>query len=948
MVLKPLSCLKSFHSKLLLALLIGVSSFQRSEPSAVLNAAVCQVEDAVALMGIEDYESAIPLLKEALLVFEKAKDGESYLAACRKLDDCFFETDYLKGIAFFEAATKKAEHFENSKLQKAYFFSYLGSYYYYDDPARAIANYKESLSYAEMIKDTSLMSRCYVNIGRLYWDSGNHEGGLDLLMKALPFFQNLKDSSNLATVLYYIGDIYRSKADLRSFSCFRQSLAINPNDPQTWIQFSKAYQDFGKIDSAFVVLAQALPLLGDDAAGKADGYYQYARLYREKHNFPKAIACINQALTYGEAGYGIEHIEYARISNLAGKIYLESNNPDKALAWFHKNLLAQSAGANEVMDASENPALDQLSPGSYWVLGSIEGKGAAYFQKYKQTRDPKTLEYALAAFELAIAYGENMRLSYGHESSKAELYEYLDPAVSGGIKTAMELASLTGDASWSEKAFSFAERVKAAVMAEALYDKSIRHLGGVPDTLLEQERRLQESIAELEIGLHSEPDSATAYQDALLDAKLQLTQLKDKLERDFPRYYELKYAFRKNAPLPQIQDKLGEGDLLVEYYRGDSTLYTFALSKKQLKAYATPITGVFDSTLNQFRRSLSDWDYVKYAEADAARDYLTSAPKLYEWLLARPLSDFKASHLTIVPVGTLGLIPFDALLTAPYSGSWRDRDVPYLLKQCPVSYAWSAGATIYGNRQTSGVSYHFGGFGTQYDDDPKPVAMRGDLGALPNADDEVRGISALLKGKSWLNGEATKAHFLDYAPLCGILHIATHGILDEEDPMQSHLVFNKTADGAENRVFASELYNMDLHAQLAVLSACNTGSGKLAAGEGNMSIARAFAYAGCPTLVSNLWSADDQASAKLMQLFYQNLKSGAKVDDALQAAKLSYLDSENASVSLPFYWANFIVAGERDALSLPSHRGWLSFGASLIGAGFLYFLYRRFYKQATV
>jgi len=927
----------------LLALLLGFSSFQRLEPSAEVVAAACRVEDAVALMKIDSFSAAIPLLNESIAAFEKAGDWKKWIEACFHLDRCFWDL-YLpeEGIEFALGALSKIKGLKNEQKLRAEILLILGdNYMLQNNYSKALPVYEEGLALAEQFEDTFLLSSFYINLGRICWETGNHTKGLDFQLKAHHFILIRKDTANLPIVLSWIGDSYRSKSDLRAFDYFRESVAINPDDLQTWIQFSKAYQAFGKLDSAFVVLKQALPLLEDDA-GKADYYYQCAQLYLEKRDFPKALFNIQKALKLGLEGYGPDNAEFARMNTLAGKIYLASGNTEKALTWFHQNLLRQSDEVAADLDLTQSPTLEQLAPNSYWVLGSLNGKGAAYYQKYKKTNQKENLNHALAAYELALNYGENMRLSYGHESSKTDLYEYLSPAVAGGIKAAMAMASETGESVWHEKAFAFAERIKAAVMAEALHDKSIKHLANIPDSVLEKERLWEDSVVVLEMLADQEPD-VEVHRTALTDARLALNRVKKDMETAFPRYYELKYGFKKDADVRQIQENLDEGALLVEYFKGDSTLYAFALSKTGMKAYATPITAVFDSTLNQFRRSVSDWDYLAKDESAAERDFLAAAPKLYEWLLAKPLSEFRASRLIIVPDGALGLIPFDALLTAPYAGDWTDLDMPYLLKTCPLSYAWSAGAIRPRKEAGSGTANNFGGFGTRFEtenaDSSGPIAMRRALGPLPYAAEEVKNAGKLLRGKTWIDAEATKANFLAHAPECGILHIAAHGILNEENPMQSYLAFDKTNPDAENRLFASELYTLELRAQLAVLSACNTGSGKIAAGEGNMSVARAIAYAGCPTLVSNLWSADDRASAKLSQLFYEALKTGATIDEALHRAKLAYFKASESANAIPAYWANLVVIGQCDALFEPPTPWWKIAAGLLIGAVLVYFLY---------
>ncbi len=109
---------------------------------------------------------------------------------------------------------------------------------------------------------------------------------------------------------------------------------------------------------------------------------------------------------------------------------------------------------------------------------------------------------------------------------------------------------------------------------------------------------------------------------------------------------------------------------------------------------------------------------------------------------------------------------------------------------------------------------------------------------------------------------------------------------------------------------------MQLKANLAVLSACNTGSGKLSRGEGIMSLARGFMYAGCPSVITSLWSVDDKSTAVIMKHFYEGLSKGLSKDDALRASKLSYLKNADEIKSNPFYWAGFVLIGNPDAIHL--------------------------------
>ena len=141
-----------------------------------------------------------------------------------------------------------------------------------------------------------------------------------------------------------------------------------------------------------------------------------------------------------------------------------------------------------------------------------------------------------------------------------------------------------------------------------------------------------------------------------------------------------------------------------------------------------------------------------------------------------------------------------------------------------------------------------------------------------------------------------------------------HGAIDEKNPLNSGLIFSKKDSTDNNYLSGYDLYAMQLRTGLAVLSACNTGNGELRRGEGVMSLARAFAFAGCPSTVMSLWSIPDESTSKVMLSFYKNLKNGDSKDVALQKAKLEYLQNCPPQYSLPNYWGATVIIGNVEAL----------------------------------
>ncbi len=216
--------------------------------------------------------------------------------------------------------------------------------------------------------------------------------------------------------------------------------------------------------------------------------------------------------------------------------------------------------------------------------------------------------------------------------------------------------------------------------------------------------------------------------------------------------------------------------------------------------------------------------------------------------------------------------------------------------------------------------------------------LRGTLGALPWARTEVSTIVEMLGGTPYFDEDASEANFKANAGRYNILHLATHALVDDTNPMFSKFVFSDTEDSTEDGYLNTyELYSMDLNAELAVLSACNTGFGKVQRGEGISNLAKGFLHAGCPSVVVSLWQvADSKSTLSLMSDFYAELAAGKRKDAALRDAKLRYLDQASPVTADPFYWAGFVPVGNRQPLSgTTSHHLWLLVigGAALIAIG---------------
>ena len=202
---------------------------------------------------------------------------------------------------------------------------------------------------------------------------------------------------------------------------------------------------------------------------------------------------------------------------------------------------------------------------------------------------------------------------------------------------------------------------------------------------------------------------------------------------------------------------------------------------------------------------------------------------------------------------------------------------------------------------------------------------------------ELQSINQHFEGEFLHSEMATEKMFNERINDYDIVHLAMHALVDDEDPMNSKLVFSHATDSLNDSYLHSfEIYSKHINTQLAVLSACNTGSGELHSGEGLMSLARAFQYAGCPSVVMSHWRVDDKSSSIIMGEFYRYLAEGKNKDEALRMAKLNYLDQASPLGQHPFYWNSFVVMGNIKPIAQDeNHKIWYwAFG----GIGLIFLL----------
>ncbi|MEO0473177.1 MAG: CHAT domain-containing protein, partial [Bacteroidota bacterium] len=385
------------------------------------------------------------------------------------------------------------------------------------------------------------------------------------------------------------------------------------------------------------------------------------------------------------------------------------------------------------------------------------------------------------------------------------------------------------------------------------------------------------------------------------------------------------FLFRKRSQdnqLAAIQSRLGSEDGLLEYFWGEKQLYAFGIDQEGIRVHHIPLTKHLVDSLKAWRSFISSSGLAEQNaySASAIQTFSQQAHYFYQ-LLVQPLFDQLPTRLRLAKDGLLGIIPFDILLTSEANESHYGQ-LPYLLRSSVLRTVYSGEWLLGDFVPNASADELYGGFAPQYafanSSASSQAASRGirsvQFTDLRHNRSEVASVAQLLDGSATLGREATEISFKSSADHYRILHLAMHAYTDDERPAFSGLVFSP-ADTLQEDGFlhAYEIAQMPLNAELAVLSACNTGNGQLRPGEGVMSLARAFSLAGCPRVVMSLWAADDVTTNQLMDAFFDKIKAGKSVDEALQQAKLQYL--AESDLNHPYYWSAFVMLGEKGAVS---------------------------------
>lgn len=955
-------------------------------PQNSLNRGRACYEQGYLFIVFEKYDSAIHYLNLAnpILTQHQAWNEQTsnivYTAVAH-----FYKGNYKKAIAYLNEAKQLATKHQVGEDLFDTIYQLYGVIYFevQGDYQKAIDTFEEVLQKNLAIKDKTALD--FYNIATYYWNLGtfyneqeDYQRSISYLQTALSYFQQSDTEHAQAEITDISIDIvstqYSNKNYRTSLHLAHQLLAhVTTLPPSTTIAqyqidlyrlLSANYTKLNKTDSAHFFLKKGFPLSKKISYRYSVYLKGQSEIYKTQKQYDKALLSIDEVISnWQTSDQKAAYFKQVNYYNLKGEILFLKKQTRQALAWYQKALAENSPEFSDTANIFANPPIATKVFRPAYLLTTLQLKA----QALAVLDTAKALEYAFDTYQTAIALATKMRQEITTDASKIDLSITHAQLYEKAIALAHQLYQKTGEQKYVIAAFEMAEKNKGLALLESLRDAQGKAFNGVPDSLIEKERRLKINIAfheqkQLEAQQNEETTKDSLYQSYLTDFKIQLAQLKDELQKSYSTYHAWEYQTDLANFATLQQNLLPNDQALIQYYQSDSTLYAFVIQKNATDfVQINPSSGFIDS-LQAFIQLFRQPQTKQKNATTAFQQYTTLAHAMYQKIVGTisPLLKTTVTELVIVPDGILNYLPFDVLLYENAKNTTADyRQLPYLLKKYIIHYGYSATLLLENQRQFSQLPNNDRclAFAPPYQN-KLAMTERGMVKtSLQNAASpahlkgtakEIESIAQFFDGSFDASENATEAHFKKEAPKYGILHLAMHGEPDFDNSNFANLKFtNLSSDTLEdNLLHHYEIATMNLNAQLAVLSACETGIGKYVKGEGVMSLARSFMYAGVPSVVVSLWKMNDLTIGELMPLFYKNLSKNYNKAEALQQAKLSYLKTAPFEKTHPYYWAGVVSIGDNHPLKRSPKYGRYICGTVLLIVGSIVIIRRVFFNPS--
>lgn len=678
----------------------------------------------------------------------------------------------------------------------------------------------------------------------------------------------------------------------------------------------------------------------------------------------KAVAAYERLFTLPRQNIALLYFNQAYLW-----LYSDKQYRGRALSLFHKGLAALMY--EEIpKDSLYYPPVQAPLPyfaEDFLAARLLAGKLEIVEYLYNETKDPKYLSIILELADLivrCISRNEQEAILPGDKLSSMAL---LAQNYNNYAKNHWQAYRATGDAAHLDRVFEKMEQGKSVLLSRSLQGEENRRMGGIPEEVAQREAEFKKILDENTRSLNMAIARGDSTSTALLFVKKfnderAYSDFQKQLRQDYPRYYELSYH-PSTATLSEFRRILEPGTVFVNClvlgYRHLVVVIskdTFYMRPLEYDAEADGEDRRPEAPLKALSELLARGISPGADPQTAYNAYAQAAYACYRGMYLDKIIPPGTQRLLISPSERLSSIPFEVLLVSPPDttvGAADYKRLDYLLRHHSIQYVYTGGLYLRSVQQPPLPGGRIAAFAAGYDPkasykhrNPEQAKLRSLLEDLPGAKAEVEQLEALYGGDYFFGKDANETRFknLNYNQY-GILHLAMHGLVNRQSSLSSSLVFSEDQSSQEdNFLYYDELSHLKIPANLVVLSACETGVGQEQSGEGAVSLARSFMYAGVSALVMTLWEVNDQSMALIIQGFYAHMAQGLPKDQALRQAKLDYIDQSKGIAGHPFFWAAPVGLGNPNPIPVGGggYAWWWIVGGGGIAVAGAALLARRF------
>ncbi|MFK7970369.1 MAG: CHAT domain-containing protein [Bacteroidia bacterium] len=856
-----------------------------------------------------DIDSAFFYSEKAYNIYQAHSEvlGDTAFPVINALNDYgamqfYYFGNLPKGIALLERAAQTIEKIaQRNDISKtrlnqdilrtfhnlAVMYSRLGDFEEAKRVYHRVISIKESLPNP----GPNFLAPSYGELGKVYMQTGEYEEAKVWLKKAFGTIQKMPTPA-LARESRYLTDLAQVQLALGEDEHARRSLERSRSRKQASTQAMNR-EILGRIDIK-------------------RGNYSKARDTLE--------AALEQALERPSGNQAL----IAKLYNLLADCALSQHKVQDALGYVQAGLAFLEGNPGSPGQLNYFPNIDSLNF-PFEAITLLEQK-ASIANQLSELDEKERYKHNTQAYELALATCLKRIRSFRGEGSKIFWSEKMSSLVHRHIALQARAWQQNPKVESFEKALQAAEVLKAIVLREAITDARASQLSGVPQSLSDKVSDLKFSIIAQKRKLGKpqlKDEEKDSLSKTLFTQERQLKRAEDSLAT-FWQQSTIGQGLEQKISLSEIQKAMTADEQFLQFVMSDSSVYIFSIQKDQYQLHT------IDDAVS-IKAYIQDYvNMLKAPDAHTPAQVGELSAKLYQLLFA-PLGSLQ-TKLTIIPDGIIFQLPFDALVTKiPQTDQYSQW--AWVLNDHQIHYESSS--TLWLSHKAEVAETHRDWIGLA------PIRFGNGLPSLLESSAELEGVANALEGDlgsgSILEQQrASKSNFLhdiqNHPQAYSLIHFSTHAVSNGSFPSESWLAFHGEGDSA--KLFLNELYAIPVRANMVVLSACETQAGKINKGEGIMSLARAFRYAGSKSIIATLWPTDEGVSRMVMTSFYTHIAEGLPKDKALQKARIAFLTQQNLpnDKMSPAYWAPFIATGEMAPLvESRSYWEWWVGGGLLLG-----------------